>query len=339
MEQRELVFLSSLLEEMGLSVEQAEALEGGRWKLVLGPAGEARENPPGMASRNEPAPLAVNDDAEAEPEDGDRDTGELAMPPLDEVERADKKPPAADGFDGPPGLDAEQPAEMEGSSPGRVRDEDDEDVFRFEESADDGEDSGALDLPDLSGLDLPDLEAAGEAASVTPTGREVEEVAEVEGDGGGEDVFLDLPAVEFEEDEAVDGSAAEHAVEDQRFLPRDEHEPADLQALLQRSTDELKVTPGQRRKSSPFRQAAGAPDERARRLARTLVSDIISYSVDEHQSALEGGVEAIREAFADEIELAREQFLSQIDPTEVPDHEDVFRDAVNELLGNGHPVL
>src|SRR5690606_20538295 len=116
--------------------------------------------------------------------------------------------------------------------------------------------------------------------------------------------------------------------------------PADLETLLRNGRSELRVkqTPQNGRRKNPFKQSSTDPRKRAERLARTLVSDMIAYAPDKHAGALRKGLDAIRTEFADEIETARFEYYAQVDES-LPDREAIFRKAVNDLLGNGQPVL
>lgn len=78
------------------------------------------------------------------------------------------------------------------------------------------------------------------------------------------------------------------------------------------------------------------PQERARRLARVLVSDMIVYHSDRHQRALREGT--LHQEFQDEIDKSWEQYVQQVG-SEMAQETDYFREALNELLARGEEVF
>ena len=81
---------------------------------------------------------------------------------------------------------------------------------------------------------------------------------------------------------------------------------------------------------NPF--LANDPNQKAKRLARALVSDIIAYFPEKHQEALRNGT--LRELFRDEIKKSYEEYVEQIGKqfAESTTH---FQDALNEILAGG----
>jgi predicted Zn finger-like uncharacterized protein len=77
------------------------------------------------------------------------------------------------------------------------------------------------------------------------------------------------------------------------------------------------------------------PHDRARRLARVLVSDIIAYYPDKHARAVEE--DRIRDTFAEEVEKSRREYVEQVGQ-EMADTTDYFRQALNEVLARGKEV-
>lgn len=77
------------------------------------------------------------------------------------------------------------------------------------------------------------------------------------------------------------------------------------------------------------------PHDRARRLARVLVSDIIAYYPDKHAQAVEE--DKIRETFEEEVEKSRREYVEQVG-REMADSTDYFREALNEVLARGEEV-
>ncbi|TVR58751.1 MAG: hypothetical protein EA422_15695 [Gemmatimonadales bacterium] len=77
------------------------------------------------------------------------------------------------------------------------------------------------------------------------------------------------------------------------------------------------------------------PHDRARRLARVLVSDIIAYYPEKHAEAVREG--RVRETFEEEVEKSRREYIEQVG-REMADSTDYFRVALNEVLARGTDV-
>lgn len=77
------------------------------------------------------------------------------------------------------------------------------------------------------------------------------------------------------------------------------------------------------------------PHDRAKRLARVLVSDIIAYYPDKHAAALREG--RVRETFEEEVEKSRREYIEQVG-REMADSTDYFRVALNEVLARGENI-
>ena len=91
---------------------------------------------------------------------------------------------------------------------------------------------------------------------------------------------------------------------------------------------------GARRPINPF--LAKDPDLRARRLARALVSDIITYHPAKHAEGLRDGT--VRELFKDEIRKSYEEYSAQIGQ-QLAANTPYFQDALNEVLGAGKKIF
>lgn len=77
------------------------------------------------------------------------------------------------------------------------------------------------------------------------------------------------------------------------------------------------------------------PHDRAKRLARVLVSDIIAYYPDKHADALREG--RVRETFEEEVEKSRREYIEQVG-REMAESTDYFRVALNEVLARGKNI-
>ncbi|HEX7050064.1 MAG TPA: hypothetical protein VF188_07695 [Longimicrobiales bacterium] len=76
--------------------------------------------------------------------------------------------------------------------------------------------------------------------------------------------------------------------------------------------------------------------ERAQRLARALVSDIVAYNPDRRARSLAAG--SLRSDFREEILKSWEEFVTQVGD-KVARETPFFRDALNEILAGGEQVF
>ena len=90
----------------------------------------------------------------------------------------------------------------------------------------------------------------------------------------------------------------------------------------------------QRRPINPF--LAKDPNLRARRLARALVSDIITYHPAKHAEGLRDGT--IRDLFKEEIRKSYEEYSAQVGQ-QLADSTPYFQEALNEVLGAGKKIF
>ncbi len=78
------------------------------------------------------------------------------------------------------------------------------------------------------------------------------------------------------------------------------------------------------------------PHEKASRLARVLVSDIVTYNPERHQRALEQGT--LKEDFEDEIKKSWDEYVDQVGQ-DLADTTAYFNDALNEILARGRELF
>jgi precorrin-2 methylase len=78
------------------------------------------------------------------------------------------------------------------------------------------------------------------------------------------------------------------------------------------------------------------PEQKARRLARALVSDMIVYQPKKREEALEQGT--IKEAFEEEIKKSWEEYVEQVGD-DVAKSTPYFHEALNEILAGGQQVF
>jgi hypothetical protein len=92
--------------------------------------------------------------------------------------------------------------------------------------------------------------------------------------------------------------------------------------------------PSTRAPVNPF--LAQDPRQKARRLARALVSDMIVYQPEKRQQALKAG--NIKEAFDEEIKKSWEEYVQQVG-AEMANSTPFFTEALNEILAGGQKTF
>jgi hypothetical protein len=85
---------------------------------------------------------------------------------------------------------------------------------------------------------------------------------------------------------------------------------------------------------NPFLRAD--PDQRARRLARALVSDLVAYHPQKRDEGLRDGT--LRQLFREEIKKSYEEYIEQVG-REVAEQSPYFQDALNDILAGGRRLF
>jgi hypothetical protein len=78
------------------------------------------------------------------------------------------------------------------------------------------------------------------------------------------------------------------------------------------------------------------PAQKARRLARALISDLAVYYPDRRREGLANGT--LRELFQEEIQKSWEEYTEQVG-RELAESTSYFNDALNEILAGGQRVF
>ena len=86
----------------------------------------------------------------------------------------------------------------------------------------------------------------------------------------------------------------------------------------------------------PIRFGRRSPADKAKSLARSLVSDLIAYNPEKHKEALAGG--NLQEVFGEEIEKSLREYQEQVEP-EVIAEGSFFNDALNSILAEGQTIF
>jgi len=92
--------------------------------------------------------------------------------------------------------------------------------------------------------------------------------------------------------------------------------------------------PGARRPVNPF--LSKDPNQRAKRLARALVSDIITYHPAKHAEGLREGT--LKQLFREEIKKSFEEYIAQVGQ-QLAESTTYFQEALNEVLGAGKKIF
>ena len=85
---------------------------------------------------------------------------------------------------------------------------------------------------------------------------------------------------------------------------------------------------------NPF--LANDPNARARRLARALISDLVTYFPQRRDEGLREGT--VRELFREEIKKSFDEYVDQVG-REFADSTSHFQDALNDILGGGQRIF
>ena len=91
---------------------------------------------------------------------------------------------------------------------------------------------------------------------------------------------------------------------------------------------------GARRPVNPF--LSKDPNQRAKRLARALVSDIITYHPAKHAEGLRDGT--LKQLFREEIKKSFEEYIAQVGQ-QLAESTTYFQEALNEVLGAGKKIF
>ena len=102
--------------------------------------------------------------------------------------------------------------------------------------------------------------------------------------------------------------------------------------------DEPPAAPSEESTESPgpIRFGRRSAEDKAKSLARSLVSDLIAYNPDKHKEALAS--ENLQEVFGEEIEKSLKEYQEQVEP-EVMAQGSFFNDALNAILAEGQSIF
>lgn len=90
----------------------------------------------------------------------------------------------------------------------------------------------------------------------------------------------------------------------------------------------------ERRAINPFLNAD--PEQRTRRLARALVSDLVAYHPQKREDGLRDGT--LRQLFREEIRKSYDEYVEQVG-REQAERSPYFQEALNEILAGGQRLF
>jgi predicted Zn finger-like uncharacterized protein len=120
------------------------------------------------------------------------------------------------------------------------------------------------------------------------------------------------------------------------FVPSGSRSPTPPRRIVTPSSGSPSVGAdgGARRPLNPF--LSKDPDQRAKRLARALVSDIITYHPAKHAEGLRDGT--LKQLFREEIKKSFEEYIAQVGQ-QLAESTTYFQEALNEVLGAGKKIF
>ena len=167
------------------------------------------------------------------------------------------------------------------------------------------------------------------AASAEP------DVAETASESVGVDVSLDDVIIETnlipEADDAASAEAESAALEvTDDMAPGEEPETAPVEEPETAPAEEPEASPG------PIRFGRRTPEDKAKSLARSLVSDLVAYNTDKHREAMTAGT--LQEVFQEEIGKSLKEYKEQVE-SDVIAKGAFFNDALNSILAEGQETF
>ncbi len=113
-------------------------------------------------------------------------------------------------------------------------------------------------------------------------------------------------------------------------------QPAAAPAAPEMETPAPAARPAAAKPSSRPSRGGRSPEDRAKRLARVLVSDILYYNRERRDEALEDGT--LMTVLGEEIKKSWELYKEKVGP-EAAQSTNYFKEALNEILADGQEVF
>jgi len=190
----------------------------------------------------------------------------------------------------------------------------------------------ASDALDDALIAPPPLEESVEEPVATGNDAAYGDASETE-DFGAIDMAIEAPGTAEPAAEEVEADAAPVADPPDEPLP-ETAEPA--QAAEPTATEEPTPAEEPGEKPGAIRFGRRTAEDKARSLARSLVSDLIAYNPDKHKEALAAGT--LQEVFSDEIDKSLKEYQEQVEP-EVMAQGTFFNDALNSILAEEQSIF
>ena len=191
--------------------------------------------------------------------------------------------------------------------------------------------------PEIFDVDVPvSVEDPVAAPPETEVAESVEpDVVETDSESVGVDVSLDDVIIETDlvpeaDDDASDEaeSAALEVTDEMASVEEPETPPVEEREMA--SAEEPEASPG------PIRFGRRTPEDKAKSLARSLVSDLVAYNADKHREAMAAGT--LEEVFQEKIQKSLKEYKEQVE-SEVVAKGTFFNDALNSLLAEGQETF
>lgn len=196
------------------------------------------------------------------------------------------------------------------------------------------------EVPD-GGAEMPEWAAAG-AEEWSEPAAEAEPLPEPEPEAPAVDPAVEAWAAETQPAPSSDEATEEALPDFEPELTESWPEPALAEPLPEpEPADPVEPTADRVQADTPvqgFTFGKRDPMDKARRLARVLVSDMVMYNAERHQEALAQGT--LAEDFEEEIEKSWKEFVDQVGG-EIAEGEGrtFWRQALNDILAKGQSVF
>ncbi len=206
------------------------------------------------------------------------------------------------------------------------------DVFRIEKPAE----PPAMEAPEAVSAELPT--PGEEAEAQAPSSEGGEEPGEAEPEAPEEDGSQAPGTVGMDDDDASSVSAPSAEAEEAPVAEAEPElpplpEPEEAPIPEAETAVETETAPVQ-----GFTFGRRDPSDKARRLARVLVSDMILYNAERHRSALEAGT--LVQDFDEEIQKSWKEYVEQVGEEMANGEGRVYwTNALNEILAKGREVF
>ena len=191
--------------------------------------------------------------------------------------------------------------------------------------------------PEIFDVDVPvSVEDPVAAPPETEVAESVEpDVVETDSESVGVDVSLDDVIIETDlvpeaDDDASDEAESAALEVTDEMASVEEPETAPVEEREMAPAEEPEASPG------PIRFGRRTPEDKAKSLARSLVSDLVAYNADKHREAMAAGT--LEEVFQEKIQKSLKEYKEQVE-SEVVAKGTFFNDALNSILAEGQETF